>query len=92
MSTEEPIIVKRGKFSPEVEAQDLMAGDWENLAELETHAVEVIGEAFDEGFRKGVTDERQRVSESALRRLPHQHLRRRLRSLRLGEFDREHDC
>jgi len=65
VSTEEPIIVKRGKFSPEVEAQDLMAGDWENLAELETHAVEVIGEAFDEGFRKGVTDERQRVSESA---------------------------
>ncbi len=66
MSTEDqPIVVKRGKFSPEVEAQDLMAGDWDSLAELETHAVEIIGEAFDEGFRKGVTDERQHVSESA---------------------------
>jgi len=67
VSTEDqPIVVKRGKFSPEVEAQDLMAGDWDSLAELETHAAEIIGESFDEGFRKGATSEREAIGAEML--------------------------
>ena len=45
--------VDRERWSPAMEAKDLLAGDWDSLRDLEKHAAEQFGQVYDDAFRRG---------------------------------------
>jgi hypothetical protein len=45
--------VDREKWSPAMEAKDLLGGDWDSLRNLEKQAAEQFGQVYDDAFRRG---------------------------------------